>query len=123
MLIKAAILECHYYARQPFAHLANPQWDLRPGRWRSNLGNLAIPAIDQYQRASERRLQLFRERQPPNPKRGRDCDSEERDQSYSPDTTHMLEGERPENLLSYIGTTCVAGHLKEPAAVARARIE
>jgi hypothetical protein len=37
--------------------------------------------------------------------------------------THTLEGDSPENLLSYIGTTCVAGQRKVPAAVARAKTE
>ena len=44
-------------------------------------------------------------------------------QHYSPETTHKLDGERPEKRLSYIGTTCVAGQRNVPAAVARASTE
>ena len=35
----------------------------------------------------------------------------------------MLEGDKPEKRLSYMGAACVAGHRKVPAAVARARME
>src|SRR5262249_61453715 len=37
--------------------------------------------------------------------------------------THTLEGDRPENRLSYMGATCVAGQRKVPAAGAPARIQ
>jgi len=44
-------------------------------------------------------------------------------ENQSPETTHKLDGERPENRRSYIGTTCVAGQRNVPAAVARASTE
>ena len=44
-------------------------------------------------------------------------------QNQSAETTHTLEGDRPEKRLSYMGATCVAGQRNVPAAVARARIE
>ena len=37
-----------------------------------------------------------------------------REARYSPETTHTLDGERPEKRLSYIGAICVAGHRECP---------
>ena len=39
-------------------------------------------------------------------------------QNQSAETTHTLEGDRPEKRLSYMGATCVAGQRNVPAAVA-----
>src|SRR4029453_8035096 len=45
------------------------------------------------------------------------------EENYSPEITHRREGDNPEKRLSYIGTTCVAGQRKVPAAVARPSTE
>src|SRR5271165_7617767 len=117
------ILKGNHYARQPFPHFTKLDRNLHSGLRRANLRNLAPVVIEQSECARDGSLQFVRQRQPPNQKSGCSRRDREPKKSYSPDTTHTLEGERPEKRLSYIGTTCVAGQRKVPAAVARANTE
>src|SRR5207249_6799426 len=110
------------YARQPISHFIEFSRQLRTRFRRRDLGDFASATIELCERSDCGLTQTCRQWQQRDRNRQRDddCDAAK---NYSLATSHTLEGESPENRLSYIGTTCVVGQRNVPAAVARARTE
>src|SRR4029077_1169700 len=121
MTIETPIFQGNGDAWQPVAHFIKCERNLHSRPFGSEFGDFTSADVEERRWSRERRLQFRRQRQPNHPEQG--CRNDDDENRYSPETTHTLDGVRPENRLSYMGEICVAGHLNVPAAVARARTE
>ena len=122
VFVEAMIFESYRYAREPLSQFVETTRQLCACFRRSDLGDFAAATIEERKSSDAWLLEVSGQRQPYDRHRYRK-NGDYADENYSPEITHMLEGDNPEKRLSYIGTTCGAGQRNVPAAVARANTE